>query len=430
MNPLEKSCPHLSRRGFLGMAGMAATAGALGLSPAGMAAAALDSSTAATPGAAIEPFYGRHQGGILSAQQRSLVFGAFDLSCGQRSEVIALLQRWTAAAARMSRGDSAAPQGTQADGVAADGGSALGLGAARLTITFGFGPGLFERDGVDRYALASRRPAALVDLPKFNGDQLLPEKSGGDLGVQVCADDPQVALYALRQLNRLAQGVAALKWLQTGFASAPRAGGTGRNLMGFKDGSNNPPRDQAAAMERIVWVGDEGGWMKNGSYSVVRRIRIALEHWDNTELEFQQQVVGRQKDNGAPLGQTREFDALDLQARDAHGELLIPANAHARLASAALNDGAQILRRAYSYSDGASFISERWPPWRQGVMLDAGLFFIAYQRDPRSGFIKINQKLAREDIMNQYTTHVGSAIFACPAGVSPGGYIGAALFAA
>jgi deferrochelatase/peroxidase EfeB len=411
-----------------------------------------------------EPFYGAHQSGILTPQQTNSIFAAFDLQTSKREDVIALLKRWTDAANRMSRGETAqlltqskeapavdigatiaapdengatttasADYGTSVAQTAspaapADNGSAIGLTSSRLTITFGFGPGLFMHEGVDRYGLASRRPDALVDLPKFNGDQLVPEKSGGDLSIQACADDPQVAFHAIRELLRLADGAASIKWMQSGFSSAPAAGGTTRNTMGFKDGTNNPSAHDGELMDKVVWVGDEGGWMKSGSYLVVRRIRIALEHWDNMELGFQEEVVGRKKASGAPLGKTHEHDALDLKAEDKDGNPVVPANAHARLSSAEENDGAQILRRAYSFNDGVGFYAERWPPWRQGIMLDSGLFFMAYQRDPRTGFIKVNKKLSTEDIMNQFTTHVGSAIFACPPGVTEGSFIGASLF--
>lgn len=419
----------LSRRGLLTAAGgLAIAAGAIGAG--GMAAA--DRFTRgdqpASPASMVEPFYGVHQSGIVTPQQTHSIFATFDLDTSTRADVITLLKRWTDAANRMSRGETAQPLSQPKDAPALDGGSAAGLAAARLTITFGFGPGLFTRDGVDRYGLAARRPEALVDLPKFNGDQLIAEKSDGDLSIQACADDPQVAFHALRELLNLATGIATIKWVQSGFTSPPAAGGTTRNLMGFKDGTNNPSTHDNDLMSKMLWVGDEGGWMKAGSYVVVRRIRIALEHWDKTELGFQEEVVGRDKAVGAPLGKTHETDPLDLDAEDQDGNPVIPATAHSRLSSAAENDGSQILRRAYSFNDGVGFYAERWPPWRQGMMLDAGLFFVAYQRDPRTGFIKINKKLASLDIMNQYTTHVGSGIFACPPGAAEGSFIGAALF--
>ena len=440
-----------------------------------------------------EPFFGEHQAGIVTPQQGHTYFATFDLTTNDRSEVIALLKAWTDASARLTRGDTAEPldlnpsaaagkaSGNQAPAddavlgamstaddapapaatvnfaaspasgaasgaayVAAgatapaysaapyeDSGEALGLNPARLSLTFGFGPGLFTRDGVDRYGLAARRPDALVDLPRFNGDQLVKEKSGGDLCVQACADDAQVAFHAVRQLARLATGKATIRWVQAGFLSQPADGSTARNLMGFKDGTNNPPTRSAASMDKLIWAGSEGpGWMQGGTYTVFRRIRITLEHWDNTEVGFQEAVFGRHKYSGAPLGKQKEFDPVDLTANDAHGNPSIPENSHVRLSNQASNNGAQLLRRSYSYNDGVNFYAERWPPWRQELEYDAGLLFVAHQRDPRTAFIPINHRLAASDLMNQFTTHVGSAIFACPPGAKPGSFIGAGLFEA
>ena len=168
--------------------------------------------------------------------------------------------------------------------------------------------------------------------------------------------------------------------------------------------------------------------MRGGSYAVMRRIRMALEHWDSTETEFQEQTIGRHKYSGAPLGGANEFDPLDLDAVDAEGSPVIPDNAHVRLAAAASNDGAQILRRAYSYNDGVNITAERWPPWRNGLEYDAGLFFICYQRDHRTGFSRIFDNMAKLDALNQYVTHTGGGLFAVPPGAREGEFIGQGLF--
>ena len=139
-------------------------------------------------------------------------------------------------------------------------------------------------------------------------------------------------------------------------------------------------------------------------------------------------MIGRRKYSGAPIGKRKEFDPIDLDAMDQDGNPVIAENAHVRLAAPEANGGAEILRRAYSYNDGVSFIAERWPPWRQGLMYDAGLFFVAYQNDPRTGFIRIYETMAKLDAMNQYTTHVGSGLFACPGGMRAGEFVGQGLF--
>jgi deferrochelatase/peroxidase EfeB len=374
----------------------------------------------------MEPFWGRCQAGIVTPQQSHTCFMAFDLATTKRDEVAGLLRLWTEVAARLTAGQTAEPLKADLDAPGSDSAEALGLEPARLTVTFGFGAGLFAKEGEDRYGLAIRRPAELIDLPRFHGDQLVAERTGGDLSIQACADDPQVAFHAVRQLAHRAYGVADIRWMQTGFLARPaNAAETPRNLMGFRDGTQRPPDVDAA-----VWVGAEGpDWMRGGSYVVVRRIRMALEHWDRTNVGFQEQTMGRHKISGAPIGLRHEFEPLQLDRVDADGNPVIPENAHVRLANAAAAGGAEILRRGYSYNDGVNLTAERWPPWRQGMEYDAGLFFVAYQRDPRTGFAHLFEKMAKFDMLNQYVTHVGGGLFACPGGVRPGEFIGQRLFA-
>jgi deferrochelatase/peroxidase EfeB len=182
-------------------------------------------------------------------------------------------------------------------------------------------------------------------------------------------------------------------------------------------------------MAAHVWVGAEGpAWLRGGSYVVVRRIRAVLQRWDRMPLALQEEAIGRHKYSGAPLGGRGEFDPLDLAARGEDGDPIIPESAHVRLAAAASNGGAQILRRPYSYNDGADFTTERWAPWRRGVQYDAGLFFVCYQRDPRTGFIRIFDRVSRFDLLNQFVTHTGGGLFACPSGIAKGEFIGERLF--
>ncbi len=446
-----------TRRGFLTRAaGLAAAAGTVLATDAGtQALAKADAQILTEEDPQIEPFWGKNQSGIVTPAQGHTYFAALDLTTAKRDEVIALLQTWTKAAARLTSGKAIEPfektelaynydttttttttVTTSSDDPEPttvslpDTEEADGLPPARLTITFGFGAGLFEKDGKDRYGLAKHRPEALIDLPHFAGDELAAERTGGDLSVQACADDAQVAFHAVRQLIRLADDVAQVRWAQTGFMPSFGISQTPRNLMGFRDGTNNPSTRDPALMDKFVWVDSEGpDWMQGGSYMVVRRIRIALEHWDRSKVDFQEQTVGRHKISGAPIGKTLEDDTLDLDRTDKDGNYVIAENAHVRLATAATNDGAQILRRPYSYNDGVNFTAERWPPWRQGMEYDAGLFFICYQRDPRTGFVKIFENMAKMDMLNQFVTHVGGGFFAFPGGVAEGEFIGQRLFA-
>jgi deferrochelatase/peroxidase EfeB len=376
-----------------------------------------------------EPFWGEHQAGITTPMQSHTYFMAFDLQTTKREDVIALLKAWTDAAASMTQAPVNGAPALDVEGVPKDSGATVGLSPARLTITFGFGPGLFEKDGVDRYGLAARRPAALADLPRFAGDQLVAERTGGDLSVQACSDDPQVVEYAIRRLTRLANGIAKVRWAQPGFGGNFKPGETPRNQMGFKDGTLNVSTKDDKLMHQFIWVGEEGpAWMRGGSYMVIRPTRIALEHWDQMKLGFQEQTIGRQKYSGAPIGKQHEMDPLDLKAVDKDGNPVTAEISHAAMAAPENNDGAQILRRAYSYDNGLIHVAERWPPWLQTTTFDAGLLFQCYQRDPRTGFIKIFSKMSQLDMLNQFTTPVGSGLFAAPPGAKPGEYIGQHLF--
>ena len=408
-----------SRRGFFGVAGALLAAASTRI-PANAAPGQPPAGTESLTGT----FWGPHQAGITTPQQSHCYFAAFDLTSDKRGDIIDLLQAWTDAAARLTQGQTAQPTGDNAESAEPDSAISAGLTPARLTLTFGFGPGLFIKDGKDRYGLAASRPPELIDLPRFNGDQLIPEKTGGDLSIQACADDPQVAFHAVRELARLAYDSAELRWAQTGFISKPADGSTPRNLMGFKDGTQQP-----TDIQKAVWAGATSpDWMQGGSYMVVRRIRMALEHWDRTKVAFQEQTMGRHKHSGAPLGLKDEFAPLGLDRNDKDENPVIAENAHVRLGNAAENGSGEMLRRGYSYNDGANFHAERWPPWRQGMEYDAGLLFICYQSDPRTSFVKLFEKMAKFDMLNQYTTHNGGGLFACPGGARQGEYIGQRLF--
>ncbi|HEX5852550.1 MAG TPA: iron uptake transporter deferrochelatase/peroxidase subunit [Solirubrobacteraceae bacterium] len=369
------------------------------------------------------PFHGAHQAGIVTPAQDRLVFGAFDLTIDSAGELRELMQTWTQAAVAMTAGRTTGTLAQDAGAPPPDTGEAVGLPAAQLTITFGLGASVFTRDGKDRFGLAARRPAALTPLGPLPGEQLDPQISDGDLCVQACANDPQVAFHAVRNLARLARGSAVLRWTQLGFgrtSSTTSDQVTLRNLQGFKDGTNNLRGDDEQAMRRFVWVDarEPQRWLHGGTYLVSRRIRMFIESWDRDTLSDQEQVIGRFKTSGAPLNGKREHDAVDLAARDASGEYLIPADAHIRLAAPASNGGERILRRGYSFTDGID------PKTGE---LDAGLFFICFQRDPHRQFAAIQRRLGAADALDEYIQHRSSALFAILPGVRRGGYLAEGL---
>jgi deferrochelatase/peroxidase EfeB len=371
------------------------------------------------------PFYGDQQAGIATPAPEFLSFAAFDLLSPSVNDLRTLLQEWTAGAASLTKGKAYRPDGAVASSLAPpDTGEAKGLGPASLTVTIGFGPGLFSRAPSGLTSLRGHRPPVLSQMPPFAGDSIDPDRSGGDLCLQACAEDPQVAFHAVHVLSRIAIGTASLRWMQEGFgrtSSTSRSQATPRNLMGFKDGTNNIRGEDDEAMEEHVWVqpGDGPAWMNGGSYLVARRIKILFDVWDATSLEGQERTIGREKESGAPLGGRHEFDPLDLDAREG-GQPAIPADAHVRLSSPERNGGLRILRRGYSFSE---------PPEPGSGQIDAGLFFICFQRDPQRQFVPIQRKLAASDALNRHILHTGSAVFACPPGARPGGFAGEGLFA-
>jgi deferrochelatase/peroxidase EfeB len=392
----------------------------------------------------VEPFGGVHQSGVVTNTQRQAVLATFDITSSDRGDLVALLKAWTQLGSELVTGASVAVPiyanaaesnanayaDTTGGSTTDDSFEAYGLGPSRLTLTVGFGRSLFtSTDGKGRFGIGDQLPGALIDLPHFAGDEIVAADSDGDLFLQACADDPQVAFHAVRSIARIAPDVATLRWTQLGF-SPSNEGGTPRNLMGFKDGTMNSNVHPPVDLETTVWAGPEGpAWMHGGSYLVYRRIRITLEHWDRLAASLQEQVIGRTKLDGAPLGAPDEFSPLDLDAHDSQGYLVIPATAHVRLAAPQTNDGAVILRRAFSYNNGTTPFVERWPPWRQALEYDAGLLFLAYQKDPRTSFVPIFAKLAETDALNEFTTHTASAVFAVPPGVNGGdGWIGQPLF--
>jgi deferrochelatase/peroxidase EfeB len=417
----------VSRRGLIG--GGAAAVGVAGAYVVGHEAAGTPGPEAVASGDAVAssyPFRGAHQAGIVTPAQDRLHFAAFDVRTDSRDELIALLQAWTEAAERMTRGEGAGPVGPTegaADLPPDDTGEAIGLPPAGLTITFGFGPGLFTRFG-----LAGRRPEALRDLPHFPGDNLDPARSGGDLCIQACAQDPQVAVHAIRNLARIGFGTVAIRWSQLGFgrtSTTSTAQSTPRNLFGFKDGTANVKAEETEALDDFVWVqdGDDpdntgADWLAGGSYLVTRRINMTIEVWDRQPLADQEGFIGRTKASGAPLSGGEELTEPDFRMPGRDGPV-IPRDAHVRVVHPTRNHGARMLRRGYNFVDGSDALGG----------LDAGLFFIAFVRDPETQFISLQNRMAQMDALMEYLKFTSSAIFAVPPGAGQGEYVGQALFA-
>lgn len=365
-------------------------------------------------------FYG-HEGqtGISTPPQRHIMYMTFDLTTSTREDLQVLLARWSSAIAQLMKGGTIGQVEPARDsGVGMDTGEAMDLGPASLTVTVGLGPRVFT----DTFGLTQHKPLLMRNLMQLPSDDMQPELTGGDLSLQACADDPQVAYHAIRDLARIAKstGAAQTRWTVMGFgrASAGKGQSTPRNLFGFKDGTRNIT--EKADFDKYVWIKDGGpAWQQNGSYQVVRKIKIHIESWDTDRVSDQNNVFGRHKVSGAPLTGTKEFDTPDFKKKDADGNLIIPATAHISLASHENNQGIKILRRSYNYTDGLNNMAQ----------LDAGLLFISYQKDPAQ-FEALQTRLGSSDALNEYISHIGSGIFFVPPAPKEGSYIGAEMFEA
>ena len=401
----------LSRRALLGTAG--ATGLVLGAGAGagvGYAAAPSEETPLSSVGSGEVVFHVKHQPGILQGLQAKGHVLAFDLAAGAgRTEAAALLRRWSRTAERLMAGE------TSGEG---DTGIALDAGPSSLTITFGFGHSFFTKTGLEK-----QRPVALDPLPSFSSDRIDKARSDGDLWVQIGANDALVAFHALRAIQKDAGSAAKVRWQMNGFNRSPGATShpmTARNLMGQMDGTRNP-KPSEPDFDRRIFVPASGSenpaWMANGSYAVVRRIRMLLDDWEKLTVAAQEQVIGRRKADGAALSGGAETTAMDLEKTDAKGDLVVPINAHARISRPDQNGGAAMLRRPFSFHDG---IDADGTP-------DAGLLFICWQADPLRGFVTVQRKLDRGDALSKYIRHESSGLFAVPGGAEKDGYVGQAL---
>lgn len=390
----------MDRREFLKKAGIGGAGLALGLSGASaFFAKKTDEQEKISYGDETIRFYGQHQAGITTAMQKNIYFVVLDLHTTDKDKVIQLFKDWTDYSAKLVEGELVKIDGTNKLLPPSDTGETVGLNPHRLTLTFGV-----SADFLKKMGLENKRPKLFRDMPPFPKEQLQDKYTGGDIVIQACADDEQVAFHAIRNLIRKGRNTVTMKWSQSGFAAIGNRMETPRNLFGFKDGTANVTKE--SDFDDVVWA-DSKDWMQDGSYMAVRRIQMHLETWDWTNLQEQENTFGRYKESGAPFGKKHEFDEVDLD--------LLPVDSHVRLAKQV---NKPIYRRSYSYSDGIDEVTGQF---------DSGLLFISYQKDPDS-FVKVQTSLGADDKMNEYVTHIGSGLFACFGGVQKGEYLGQELF--
>ncbi|MEJ6490388.1 Dyp-type peroxidase [Leucobacter sp. USCH14] len=402
----------VSRRGLLfggAVAGLGAAAAVgadvlLNRSAGASANGAGSEAAAALHGGDTVEFFGAHQAGIATTPQAHATFIALDLlDETDRDALRRMMQILTEDAARLTQGEPAL----------ADSEPELGTVPARLTVTFGFGP-----EFVIRAAGSAALPEWLGPLPPFTIDRLDPAWNDGDLLLQIASDDAFTVAHATRMLLKDARSFASVRWTQTGFRRAhgsEKPGTTMRNLFGQVDGTTNPSPDDAD-FAQLVWATE--GWLAGGTSFVLRRTHMDLDKWDRLDRGGREQSVGRTLSNGAPLTGVDEHDEPDFEATTSVGFPVIPEFSHIRRARSEHTDE-RIFRRAYNY-DHAPAGAE---------ISDSGLLFVSFQADVSKQFLPIQRRLDELDLLNEWTTPIGSAVFAIPPGCREGGYIGETLLA-
>lgn len=347
------------------------------------------------------PFHGVHQSGILvpppAGKQNFACHVAFDVISKDKDAVVAAFKTLTARARFLCDG------GTPPDlGIGEPPADSAVLGPVvesdGLTVTVAVGSSLFDR----RFGLADRKPTKLKPMTVFPND--FPEAAWlhGDLLVQLCAHNPDTVHHALRDITRAVRGDLQMRWRIEGYNSPPRPSGTGRNLLGFKDGTANPVSDDA---EKLVWTGDgEPAWTAGGTYMVVRLIRMMVEFWDRVSINEQERMFGRRRDSGAPLDGNNEFDTPNYAA-DADGKT-IPLDAHIRLANPRTGDtdNQRLVRRSYNYDLGVD---------ANGNM-QSGHVFVCYQQDLERQFETVQNRLNDEPLIDYVQPFGGGYFFALP----------------
>lgn len=410
----------VSRRGFLAGMPVAVSGAAMALSMQADAVARAEDGRGPTPQSTDSerlasqtiPFDGKNQAGIAEPEQAHMNLLGLTIKPGRGLKDMTFLMRsWTADMRRLTQGKN--PLGSLEP--------ELSSSPANLTVTCGYGPGFFDAIGAPE-----KKPSWLKPLPAYKTDKLEPQWGQTDLALQVCCDDAVTLAFAVRHLLRSSIDYVQVAWVQQGFMNADGTlaeGATPRNLFGQKDGTVNPRSSEE--LSEHVWISEGPDWQKNGTSMIARRIFMNLDTWELLDRTSREVVIGRDLENGAPLSGGDEFTDIDPKKTDRIGLPVIDPMSHAARAKAPAGKPEQVIkRRPYQYSlppDPQVAAAMTRPDDEAPIISNVGLVFICFQKDPLKQFDPIQKRLAEGDRLNQWITHIGSAVYFVPPGVSEDG---------
>ncbi len=331
----------------------------------------LDGGTGAT-----EPFHGVHQGGIATPEQARMVFAAYDVTASTGPGWPTCWPRGSSAAERMTAGTAVAgPSGPFAP--PADTGEALDLAGrpahphrrlrTRRCSTVGSG----WPTGVPRPSSTCRPSPVTRSIPTLIGRR--PVRPG--LCRRPPGGLPRRPQPGPDRARRRHPALSADRLRPDGLGRAATADPPQPPRVQGRHGQPRSDRRPVPWTRSSGWTGPATRrGCTDGTYLVARRIRIHLEAWDRSTLGDQERTIGRVEGQRGPAGlEAHEHDPLDLSALDELRRAPHPRGGPHPGGRPVHQPRRALLRRGYSFADGVDPTTGE---------LDAGLFFICFQKDP------------------------------------------------
>lgn len=236
-------------------------------------------------------------------------------------------------------GDEAAAATVRAAAAALPGltaGIGEALGEPALASAIGFGAGVWEG------LFGAPKPPGLEPFkPLADGPRVAPA-TPADIFLHIHSGRHDANFALARAVMARLDGAVSLVEEIHGFTHFG-----GRDLTGFRDGTENPAGEERAG---VALIGDEDADFAGGSHVSIQRYVHDLARWETLSLTDQEAAVGRTK------GADEELD-----------DEVKPPSAHiARVVIEEDGEELEVVRHSLPY----------------GTTAEHGLYFVAYARDP------------------------------------------------